>query len=122
MIKKIVVVLVGCMFAFSMAPTTGECRHHHGGEALLWGLTGLVVGSTLVAASAPPPAPAVVYAAPPPPVYQPPAYSYSYAPPAPVETCRWERYVQDGYGRVMLDGYGRPMREYAVGPCDAPPY
>ncbi|MDD2464913.1 MAG: hypothetical protein PHI97_13030 [Desulfobulbus sp.] len=121
MMKKTVLALACSLLVVPLVPSVGECHHAHGGDALVWGITGLLVGSTLASVSYRPP-PEVVYTAPPPPAYPPPAYSYSYAPPAPVETCRWERPVLDGYGRVMLDGYGRPMREYTVGPCNAPPY
>lgn len=119
MMKKTVLALACCMLTLPMAPTVGQCHPHGGGDALFWGLTGLVVGSALVAASSPPPA--VVYTAPPPLAYPPPA-AYGYTARVTPETCRYERYVMDGYGRVMLDGYGRPMKEYAVGPCGNPPY
>ncbi|MGD9950532.1 MAG: hypothetical protein AB7U29_18935 [Desulfobulbus sp.] len=119
MIKKTVLALACSLLVVPLAPTIGSCHHHNGGNALAWGLAGLLVGSTLVAVSSPPP-PAVVYTEPPP-VYSPPAYGYA---PRVVqaETCRWERYVLDGYGEVMLDGYGRPVKEYSDGPCDYPPY
>ena len=41
--------------------------------------------------------------------------------PLPPGMCRWERYLLDAGGRVLLDGYGRPMKEVMVGPCLAPP-
>jgi len=118
MIKKTMLALACSMCIVPMAPTIGEC-HHHGGDALFWGLTGLLVGSTIATVSSAPPA-TVVYAAPPPPAYPPPAYGY--APRVSVENCRWERNVFDSYGRIMLDSYGRPVKEYTVGPCDQPPY
>jgi hypothetical protein len=123
MIKKTVLALACSLLVVPMAPTTGQCHHHHGGVALAWGLTGFLLGSTLAAFSYRPP-PEVVYAEPPP-VYAPPAYSppaYGYAPRRQAETCRWERFVLDRYGRVMLDGYGRPVKEYSVGSCQYPPY
>lgn len=118
MIKKTILALACSMLIIPMAPTVGEC-HHHGGDVLFWGLTGLLVGSTIAAISSAPPAP-VVYAEPPPPAYPPPAYGY--AARVPADSCRWERYVLDGYGRVMHDSYGRPVKEYTTGPCNQPPY
>ena len=119
MIKKTILAVACGLLVVPLAPTAGQCHHHHGGVALAWGITGFLIGSTLAAVSYRP-APEVVYAAPPPPVYPPPAYGY--APRVRAETCRWERYVLDGYGRVMMDGYGRPLKEFAVGPCGYPPY
>lgn len=119
MIKQTVTALVCSLLVVSLAPSVGECHPHHGGDAWVWGLTGLLVGSTLAAVSSRP-STEVVYAAPPPPAYPPPAYGYGER--VPESTCRWERYVYDGYGHVMVDGYGRPVKEYSVGPCEYPPY
>lgn len=100
-------------------PSRYHHRHHHknsSGDAWLWGLGGLVLGSAIVATVMQPPARQAVYAeAPPPPVYAP--YPRAYAP----EQCRWERYVIDGYGRNVYDHYGQPLKEYTTGPCDYPP-
>ncbi|ADW17345.1 hypothetical protein Despr_1175 [Desulfobulbus propionicus DSM 2032] len=112
MIKKTTLVLMLCLL---LTPSVGYSHHHHGDAALAWGLTGLFIGSMLTAAAYRPP---VVYAAPPA-VYRPPVYAY--APSVPPGSCRWERYVLDGYGRALLDPYGRPIKEYTIGPCDYPP-
>jgi len=120
MVKKTIFALIVGVMAMSLVPSEGMCwySHHHGyyhNDALLWGLSGLVVGSaiTAVALQPPPPQP-VVYGAPPPAVY-------AYPPSVPPGMCRWERYVLDGYGRTLLDQRGQPVREYTVGPCQYPP-
>lgn len=120
MFKKTIFALMVVILATSLVPSEGMCWSRHGGhgyhhnDALLWGLGGLVLGSTIVAATYQPPPPQVVYAAPPPPVY-------GYAPNVPPGMCRWERYVLDGYGRTLLDQRGQPVREYTVGSCQYPP-
>lgn len=115
--KHIIWVLMSCLLLLSLSPRPGHAHYyHHGGEALAWGLTGLVLGTTLAAFTYRP-APTVVYA--PPPVYRPPAYGY--APAIPPGYCRWERYVLDGYGRALLDGYGQPIKEYTIASCQYPP-
>jgi len=96
----------------------GHYRHHGSGSGWVWGLGGLMLGSVLVAAAMQPPPPRqVVYAAPPP----PPVAYYPYQAPVSTGTCRWERYVLDGYGRTMFDRYGQPIKEYTTGPCGYPP-
>ena len=66
--KSIVPVLICSCLLLSLSPRAGFAHHHHhyhhGGAALAWGLTGLVLGSTLAAFTYRPP-PSVVYAAPP---------------------------------------------------------
>lgn len=121
MVKKTIFALMVVIMATSLVPSEGMCWYsHHGGygyrhnDALLWGLGGLVLGTTLVAATYQPPPPQVVYGAPPPAVY-------GYAPSVPPGMCRWERYVLDGYGRTLLDQRGQPVKEYTVGPCQYPP-
>jgi hypothetical protein len=133
MVKKTIFALVVVMMATSLVPSEGMCRYayhggygygggyHHGGynhgyynDAWLWGLGGLVLGTTVAAMTLQPPAQRVVYGAPPPAVY-------TYAPNVPPGMCRWERYVLDGYGRTLLDQGGQPVREYTVGPCQYPP-
>ena len=142
MMKKITCTLAIGMVALSLIPATSEGRgyygspryygHHHyhgGGDAWVWGLTGLVLGGAIVAAAtqpvmyAPPYQP-VVYAPPPQTVVyaQPPAAVYNYPPTIPPGTCRWERYVLDGYGRTVLDQNGQPVKEYTLGSCQSPPY
>ena len=120
MFKKTIFALMVVIMATSLVPSEGMCWSRHGGrgyhhnDALLWGLGGLVLGTTLVAATYQPPPPQVVYGAPPPAVY-------GYAPSVSPGMCRWERYVLDGYGRTLLDQRGQPVREYTVGPCQYPP-
>lgn len=125
MIKKTIFALVVVMIATSLVPSEGMCRYarhggYHGGynhgyynDAWLWGLGGLVLGTTFAAMTLQPPAQRVVYDAPP--------AVYTYAPSVPPGMCRWERYVLDGYGRTLLDQRGQPVREYSVGPCQYPP-
>ena len=128
MVKKLVAGLLVAALAVPLVPSAGMCwyggppppryhhHHHHGGDAWLWGLGGLVLGSAIVATAmqpAPPPR-QVVYVDPPP-------VAYSYAPRVVPRTCRWERYVLDGYGRTVFDRYGQPVKEYTTGPCDYPP-
>jgi len=119
MVKKTIFALIVGVMAMSLVPSEGMCwySHHHGyyhNDALLWGLSGLVVGTAITAVALQPPPQQVVYAAPPPAVY-------AYPPSVPPGMCRWERYVLDGYGRTLLDQRGQPVREYTVGPCQYQP-
>ena len=134
--KRLIAGVALSLFALSLYPATGMAwhhpprsyYHHHGhGDDWVWGLTGLLIGGSLVAAATQP----VVYAAPPPvaayppySAYGPPAQAsvYSYPPAVPPGLCRWERYVLDGQGRALLDAYGQPIREYTIGSCQYPPY
>ena len=131
MFKKTIFALIIVIMATSLVPSEGMCWYsHHGGrggrgghggqgghhnDAVVWGLGGLVLGTTIVAATYQPPPPRVVYGAP------PPAVDDYYAPNVAPGMCRWERYVLDGYGRTLLDQRGQPVREYTVGPCQYPP-
>lgn len=121
--KPIIPALICSLLLLALSPRAGFAHYHHhyhhGGAALAWGVTGLVLGTTLAAFTYRP-ATTVVYAAPPP-AYPPPAYGYRYAPAIPPGYCRWERYVLDGYGRTLLDGYGQPIKEYTIGSCQYPP-
>ena len=121
MVRKTIFALMVVIMAMSLVPSEGMCWYsHHGGhgyyrnDGLLWGLGGLVLGTTIAAVALQPPPQQVVYGAPPPAVY-------GYAPSVPPGMCRWERYVLDGYGRTLLDQRGQPVREYTVGPCQYPP-
>lgn len=125
MVKKTFFALLIGVMAMSLVPSVGMCwyshggyySHHHGhhhGDALLFGLGGLVLGTTIAAVALQPPPPPVVYAAPAPSVY-------AYQPAVPPGMCRWERFVLDGYGRTLLDNYGQPVKEYTVSPCQYPP-
>lgn len=127
MVKKWVVVLVVAVLAVPLVPAAGWSWHgapayrhhhgHHGGDAWLWGLGGLVLGTAIVATALQPPPPPprhVVYVDPQP-------VGYAYQPRVAPEMCRWERYVLDGYGRTVFDRYGQPLKEYTTGPCDYPP-
>ena len=119
MVKKTIFACIVGIMAISLVPSEGMCWYHHGhyrNDALLWGLGGLVVGTTVAAvALQPPPPQRVVYAAPQPAVY-------AYPPNVPPGMCRWERYVLDGYGRTLMDNHGQPVREYTIGPCQYQPY
>lgn len=126
MVKKTFFALLIGVMAVSLVPSVGMGRyshgayyshhyghhHHHHGDALLFGLGGLVLGTTIAAAALQPPPRPVVYA--------PPVYTYQ--PAVPPGMCRWERYVLDGYGRTLYDHYGQPVKEYTVGPCQYAPY
>ena len=131
MMKKWVIVFVMAALAGPLMPSTGMSWHggppprhsghyhgHHGNDAWLWGLGGLVLGTAIAAAflqPAPPPRRAVY-------VDSPPAgYGYGYQPRVAPATCRWERWVLDGSGRPLRDRYGYPVKEYATGACDYPP-
>jgi hypothetical protein len=129
MVKKTIFALMVVIMATSLVPSEGMCRYayhggsYHGGshhgyynDAWLWGVGGLVLGTTIAAVSLQQPPPqTVVYGAPQPAVY-------AYPPNVPPGMCRWERYVLDGYGRTLLDQRGQPVREYTTGPCQYPPY
>lgn len=138
MFKKITLVLVFAMFTTSFYPSVGmswnspsprydQYRHYpyqgnlhyrrHGDEALFWGLTGLFLGTVLLSAFLQPPRPPVpmVYGA-------PKSRIYTYPPAVPPGMCRWERYILDNYGRMVLDQYGHPVKEYTLGSCQYPPY
>jgi hypothetical protein len=133
MVKKLVNVFMIAVLAVPLAPTVGMCwyggppppryphyynGHHGGGDAWVWGLGGLVLGTAIAATvlqpPPPPPPQRVVYVDPQPVVY-------SYQPRVAPRMCRWERYVLDGYGRTVFDQYGQPVKEYSTGPCGYPP-
>ncbi len=114
--KTTIFVLVFCILSISFNPVSAWSRHHCcSGVALGWGLTGLFLGSALTALAYRPPPPAY-----PPPVAAAPVTTY--APVVPPGMCRWERYVLDHYGQVLLNQYGYPIKEYTIGSCQYPPY
>jgi hypothetical protein len=132
--KKTALILVLSVMMIPLSPSLGLCGRysssryypshhsshgHHGNDALWWGLGGLLLGTFIVAATLqpPPPPPAPV-------VYVPPRTPqvYTYPPYVPPGMCRWERYMLDGYGRMVLDQYGQPVKEYTIGSCQYPPY
>lgn len=136
--KVLSAVFIAVLLAVPMMPAQGWCwrgdrhhghhghRHHHyhshGDEAVLFGLGGLVLGATAIALMQEPRPRRVVYVDPAPAAYAyGPPVTYAYAPPVVERTCRWERFILDGWGRYMYDRHGRPVKEYATGPCDAPP-
>lgn len=103
-------------------------HHHyygHGGDALAWGLTGLVVGSLItgIIMQPPPVRHQVVYSPPPPPPASAQYYGtvYSYPPQVPPGMCRWERYILDSYGRHVIGPDGLPAKQYTLGSCQYPP-
>jgi len=137
MFKQTALVLVFAMIMTTVSPAVGLSRnswsprhdhyrhspyqgnHHyrgHGDEALFWGLTGLFLGTLFLSAALQPPAPSVpmAYAEPQPPIY-------NYPPYVPPGMCRWERYILDDFGRMVLDQYGQPVKEYTLGSCQYPP-
>ena len=139
MFRKTALILVVAIFLIPFSPSTGmgryyrsprshyshhshhyrHYRHHHhgyyGDEALLWVAGGLLLGTIVVAATLPPPPPRqVVYVSPPPQIF-------AYPPEVPAGMCRWERYILDEYGRVVLDRYGQPIKQYTLGSCQYPP-
>jgi len=132
MFKKTAFVLVLSVMMIPLYPSPGMCwrsssYHHsshgyHGDDALWWGLGGLLLGTFIAAAALPPapppPAPPVVYVQP----QQSQTQVYTYPPYVPPGMCRWERFMLDGYGRMVLDQYGRPVKEYTIGSCQYPPY
>lgn len=111
----------------ALVAVNGMCWHEepryrhghggHGGDAWLWGLGGLALGTAIVATALQPPPPPpqqVVYV-------EPQPVRYVYEPRVAPEMCRWERHVLDGYGRALFDQYGQPVKEYTTGPCQYPP-
>jgi len=133
MFRKTALILVFAVFFIPFSPATGmgwyyrsPGYHHHyprhyyhgyyGNEALWWGLGGFVLGTIIVASAYQPPPPPreVVYVRPQTPIF-------AYPPEVPAGMCRWERYVLDDYGRVIMDGYGRPLKQYTLGSCQYPP-
>jgi hypothetical protein len=104
-------------------------HHYHGyygGDALAWGLAGLVVGSAIALAAVPQRAPAqIVYTTP---VYTAPPVDtryrgvvYSYPPQVPPGMCRWERYRLDNFGRYVIAPDGQPVKEWTLGSCQYSP-
>jgi len=127
MFKRTALVLVFAILIIPFSPSAGLSwygshggRYHHYynnyyNDAWVWGLSGLILGAVLVAATQPPPPQPVVYV-------RPQASIYTYPPEVPPGMCRWERYVLDNYGRVILDQYGQPVKQYTLGSCQYPPY
>lgn len=125
MFRKTAFVLVCSVMMLTCSPSVGMCwrnpphSHHrhgiHGDDILFWGLGALLLGTVITAATVQPPPPRpVVYVNPQVPVY-------TYPPYVPPGMCRWERYMLDSYGRVVLDQYGQPVMEYTIGSCQYPP-
>jgi hypothetical protein len=129
MIKKTALLLVFFIFIYPLYPVEGRGWHssppnyyqqhqyyrgHYSGDALFWGVTGLILGSILLSSITPPPSPRVVYV-------DPQTGIYNYPPNIPPGMCRWERYLLDPYGRFLLDQYGQPVKQYTLGSCQYPP-
>ena len=131
MFKKTALILVLAILMTPLYPSSGMCwrshssgyyhqsnyyRGYRGDDAWLWGLTGLILGAVIVAATIQQPPPRrVVY------VEGPQTPIYAYPPEVPPGMCRWERYILDDYGRVILDQYGQPVKQYTLGSCQYPP-
>ncbi|MDW7772216.1 MAG: hypothetical protein SCH71_04920 [Desulfobulbaceae bacterium] len=97
-------------------------RGHHHDDALFWGVAGLILGTVLISSIIQPPPRRVVYADPQSRVYNyPQSRVYNYPPDVPPGMCRWERYILDSYGRIMLDRNGQPIKQYTLGSCRYPP-
>ncbi len=129
MIKKTALLLVFFLFICPLYQVEGKAWHssppsyyqqhhyyrgHHSGDAIFWGVTGLILGSILISSFIQPPPPRVAYVEPRTPIY-------TYPPDIPPGMCRWERYLLDQYGRVLLDQNGQPMKQYTLGSCQYPP-
>ena len=131
--KKALLSFLGLVFILSTS-TAGMCRpryHHHphnyrhyyhDSDALIWGMTGLVVGSlvTGIALQSSYEPRQVVYIPPP---DSSPYYGavFSYPPQVPPGMCRWERYMLDEYGRYVMGPDGQPAKQYTLGSCQYPP-
>lgn len=119
-----------CFLLIPLYPASGMSRHYrpsrlyhhhhhyrnyHGDEAVFWALGGLILGSVIVAAALqPPPSRDVGYV-------RAQAPIYTYPPAVPSGMCRWERFVLDNYGNMVLDKYGQPIKQYTLGSCQYPP-
>ena len=133
MFKKTALLLILVLFMTTLCPTMGMSRgygapryrhnHHYnyynyghnGDEVLIWALSGLFFGTIIASAILQaPPSREVVYV-------EPKAPVYTYPPFVPPGMCRWERYVLDGYGRIMFDRNEQPVRQYTLGSCQYPP-
>jgi len=136
MCKKTAIVLVVAMIMTTVSPSVGISGHyasagyghyrhypyhgHHyhgyGDDALFWGLTGLFLGTLFLSVALQPPPPQVPMG-----YVEPRGRIYSYPPQVPPGMCRWERYILDNNGRLVLDQYGQPVKEYTLGSCEYPP-
>lgn len=130
MFKKTVFVLVFAIITTSIYPSVSMSWHYqaprydhyrhyrgHGDEALFWGLTGLLLGTVLLSTVFQPRPQQVPMG-----YVEPKSQIYTYPPPVPPGMCRWERYILDNFGRMMLDQNGQPLKEYTLGSCQYPPY
>lgn len=127
MIKKTALLLVCALVVTLSSPAQGlawryhhpRSHHHnhdyHGDASLFWGLTGLLLGTAVIASIIQQPPPVQIVRPRPRPIV------YTYPPPVPPGLCRWERYLLDGNGRIILDQYGQPVMEYTIGSCQYPP-
>ena len=134
MLKKTAFALAFAMILTAISPSVGMSRyyhssghghyghysyhhhHHDSDEALFWGLTGFFLGTALLYAFLQPP-PQQEYRT----YVAPQVRIYTYPPRVPPGMCRWERYILDNYGRIMLDQYGQPVMEYTLGSCQYRP-
>lgn len=127
MLKKTAFVFVIAMVMISTYPSVGMSWHSHPpsynhyyyghvDEDLFWGLTALYLGTALLSTFLQPSQQQVPLA-----YVAPKTGIYSYPPAVPPGMCRWERYILDNYGRMVLDKYGQPVKEYTLGSCQYPP-
>ena len=128
MFKKTAFVLVISIVMLTIYPSVSMSWHsypprhnhyyHYGhvDEGLFWGMTALFFGTALLSTFLQSSQQQV------PPAYvAPKTRIYTYPPVVPPGMCRWERYILDDYGRMLLDQYGQPVKEYTLGSCQYPP-
>ena len=108
MVKATMLVFAFSVLVMFSLPSTALSQYTSGIEPV-GERTASFLASPFVAAFDPAP---LAY---PPPVYVSP-------PQAPPGMCRWERIVLDNNGRPVLDQSGKPLKEYAIGSCQHPPY
>jgi hypothetical protein len=108
MVKETMLVCAFSLTVMSLSPSTA-LAHYTSGIEPVGERTASFLASPFVAAFDPAP---LVY---------PPPVSVS-RPQPPPGLCRWERSVLDNNGRPVLDRYGQPLKEYAIGSCQHPPY
>ncbi|WP_319586668.1 hypothetical protein [uncultured Desulfobulbus sp.] len=108
MVKATMLVLAFSVMVMSSSPSPA-LAHYTSGIEPVGERTASFLASPFVAAFDPAP---LTY---PPPVYVSP-------PLPPPGLCRWERIVLDNNGRPVLDQTGKPVKEYAIGSCQQPPY
>ena len=108
-----------CMSSWYAHPPSYNHYYHYGhvDKDLFLGLTALFLGTALLSTflhQPPQQKVPLTYVA-------PKTRIYTYPPVVPPGMCRWERYILDNYGRMVIDQYGKPVKEYTLGSCQYPP-